>query len=491
MSDIQYNTIPNPTYVPGFYAEFAENTSQNTIATVPPKILLVGQMFGSGTAASGVATRVYSADQVGQLCGRGSMLHQMAVKSFLAAPFVPTYILPLIDLVGGTKSTQNISITGNATAAGELDVYVGDRRYPIQVASGASGATVATAVAAAIEADTDRWADAAVDGGVTTQVDITARHKGIDAGVIPVAHSRYDNESVPAGLTVTISALTAGTGNPDFSAAIAALGDDWYPTFTVPYTDNTNLNALKTELLSRWGGVRMIEGAAFTAETDTVTNEIAFATGRNDFLLDVVDANDCLTPRVAVAASVAGIYSSRVNPARAIQRITLPGVLSKARVGRRKWSDRNNLLAGGVSTLVANDDGTVTIERLTTTYRTNPTYQTPDNSYFDQESIATLSNIRYSARIRFVQKYPDWMLGQNGSQGDTTFTPSTAIGEYVSLYKGWMANAWVEGGAAEQQFYNDLVAQINSADPDRMDTILAPNLMNQCRVVAAQIQFIR
>jgi phage tail sheath gpL-like len=490
---ITFNTpaLQGPIYVPGVYLEIAENTSQDTIATIPPKILLFGQMFGGSAAAAGIAMRVYSADQVGQLCGRGSMLHQMAVKSFLAAPFVPTFILPELDNAGGTKSSRTLSITGTATAAGTLPVHIGDRRYPIAVPVGATGASLATALAAAIQADTDRWMDAAVNGDTTTEVDLTARHKGIDAGAIPFAICRYDNEFIPAGLTVTPSALTAGATNPDFSAAITALGDAWYPQIACPYTDNTNLLALKTELMSRFDGVRMIPGSAFTGLTDTVANEIAFATGRNDYTLDGIDCNDCLTPPIAVAASVAAIYANRPNPGRAVQRVTMPGVLSVARTNRRKWSDRQDLLAGGVSTLTGNDDGSVMIERLTTTYRTNPTYGTADNHFLDQETVAIETNIRFSTWIRFTQKYPDWWMGQNGSEGDDVMTPSVAIGEYVSLYKGWKANSWVEGGDAETQFYATMQAIIDSDDPDRMNTTASPNTMNFCRVIAGQIQFIR
>ena len=486
---IDFQTIPQNWRIPGTYVEIRPGQNSNGAMVVPPKILLVGQKLAAGTAPANVAKRVYSADEVGSLAGRGSMLHHMAIKSFKNAPFVPTYILPLAD-GAGTKSTRSFGIVGTATQAGALYAYVGDTLYQLNVAVGATGAQLATALAALIQADTDRYADAAVDGATTTQVNVTARHAGIDAGVIPVAINRHSTQSTPNGITVTIGNASAGTVNPSLSTAVASLGDEWYPSVVAPYTDSTGLDVIKTEMLDRWGATRAIDGQVFTYFTGTVSDGITFATARNDYTLAPIDTSDCLTPPWAVVAAASALDAAEPDPARPRQTLILAGVLAKSRAGRRTKADRNNLINGGVGTLKVNEDGSVAVEYLTTSYRTN-TYGAPDLNYFDVENLRTVSCMRYSSVQRFDTKYPRSKLGPDGSIGENVVTPLDALAEYSDLYDAWMAAGWAKGGEAKARFLKAAAAVISTTDPNRLDSIITPQLMNGLRVNAISLQFQR
>ena len=486
MAEIPFNTIPAGWKVPGVYGEILPGQNSNAAMVVPPKILLVGQKLTAGSATAEVIRRVYSADEVGALCGRGSMLHQMAKKSFANAPYVPTYLLPLAD-AAGTKATRTITITGTATQAGALFAYVGDTLYQVNVAIGATGAQIATALAAAITNDVDRYTDAAA---ATTVVTLTARHAGVDAGVVPATYNRFSTQVLPTGLTVAVSALAAGTVNPSLANGIAAMADEWFPTIVAPYTDSTNLDLLKAEMVDRWGALRSIEGNAFTYQLDTVTNELTFATSRNDYALSPIDCNDRQTPPFATICCDAALDAAEPDPAKPRHTLICAGTLAKGRAGRRTAAERNNLINGGISTSVVNDDGSVAIEYLTTSYRTN-TYGAPDSNYFDIENLRTVASIRYSARTRWKAKYRRAKLGPDGSTGDNVVTPSVVKGEFSAMYDDWMAAGWVKGGAAKTRFLAAMLAQINSVDPNRMDALITPELMNQQRILAISIQFKR
>lgn len=486
----QFNQIPVNFRVPGQYVEFDASQANGTDGAVPQKILLLGQMLAGGTASPNVATLVSSADEVAQLAGRGSMAHQMARKLFVANGFTPVYLLPQADAGGATKSSRQVTVGGSATANGELDLYVGDSRYALGVVTGATAAVIAASIAAAITADPDRYVDAAVDGGTPARVNLTARHGGIDAGRVDVTHSRYDGERLPLGVTLTIAALVEGTVNPTLTAAITGLGENWYPTIVMPYTDAAAMTALGTELADRFGPIRQIEGYAHAGRSADQATLQALAGARNSPHESVIDCADVLTPAYAVAACVAAVDAYEPDPGRPRQTLALPGVVGKGETGRRTKQVRNQLLNAGVSTLVVDAGGVVRIERLTTTYRLNA-FGLADDAYFDTESLHLLANLRYTLRTRFANKYPRHKLGKDGSQGTNVMTPSTARAELVSLYRDWMSRGWVEGGTALEQFKRDLRVEIDATDPNRLNAIVPPDLINQLRVVAAQIQFRR
>ena len=50
---------------------------------------------------------------------------------------------------------------------------------------------------------------------------------------------------------------------------------------------------------------------------------------------------------------------------------------------------------------------------------------------------------------------------------------------------------WMDAGLAEglEQFKRDLIVERSSTDPNRVDAIIPPDVVNQFRVFAAQVQF--
>lgn len=487
MSQIQFNAFPVNFNVPGFYAEFDSSRAVQGLAPYPQKILLVGQKLDTGSATAGEAVLVSNADEVAVLAGRGSMLHHMAIAARAANEFTPLYILPLDDAGAGTKSDRTVSITGPATAAGTLAFYVGGRRYAVGVANGDTATAVATAIADAVNADAERFVDATATAG---DVDLVARHTGADAGEIGVSLNRYAGERLPSGIVITVGALTAGTGNPDVTSAIEGLGENWYPTVAFPYTDGANLTVIEDELADRFGPTRQIEGHAFTAADLSSAGAVALAESRNSPHVSPVDSGDVLDPAFIVAASVAAKDAGESDPARPRQTLELNGLLSAPETGRRSLSERNQLIDAGMSTLRIDDSGRVRIEYLTTTYRQNDA-GLPSEAFKDVETLRTLGVLRHQLRARFAARYPRHKLGRDGSIGANVMTPKTARGELVALYLDWMQAGYVEGGEALAQFKRDLVTEIDATNPNRLNALVPPDLINQFRVGAFQIQFRR
>lgn len=93
-------------------------------------------------------------------------------------------------------------------------------------------------------------------------------------------------------------------------------------------------------------------------------------------------------------------------------------------------------------------------------------------------------------RARITSKYPRHKLAGDTvkvAPGQPVVTPLIARGELIAL-----GSELVDAGIIEDlaQFKADLVVQINANDPNRLDVLSSPNLVNQLRVFAEQIQFI-
>ncbi len=483
---IAFNLFPQNFAVPGLYAEYDASRMQTGTQVLPQKILLLGQKLAAGTAPAEIAVRATSADDAGRLAGRGSMLHQMAIAAFALNASIPVYLLPFADAAGATASERDITVTGSPTAAGTVALYVGGRRYGVNIASGATPTAVASSIAAAVNADDLRYADAVSVAGVVT---LEARNAGLDAGVIDVRTNLYDDERAVPGLTVAIGALTPGVGNPVIAAALTALGDQWFPTIATGYTDAVNYTALLAELASRNGPIRQIEGIAFAAARDTVANLITAAQARNSPMLSLLDAHDVLElPYVAAASAAYTQASSAQNdPAMPEQTLEMPALTGVPETQRRNILERQQLIVAGVSTLLVDSGGTVRAERYTSTYRLN-SFGVEDKSQFDVIPFRLWAQTRFTLRQLFTGKYARYKLGRDGSRGPNVMTPSLATSECVAMYSSFIDLGWYEGGTAFEQFKREVQAEIASDDPNRLNILFPPDFMNQLRVTAVLVQ---
>nr|WP_256489423.1 phage tail sheath subtilisin-like domain-containing protein [Dyella lutea] len=285
--------------------------------------------------------------------------------------------------------------------------------------------------------------------------------------------------------------MNGGTTNPDVSAAIAAMGDAWYQAIVMPYTDAANLTLLEAELLDRFGGIRQIDGVAYAAFRGTAAATDTFGTGRNSALVSCMGTSIAPQPPYLWAAVIAAVAAFNLanDPVRPLQTLPLTGILPPAQADQFTFDERNLQLHSGIATHKVDAGGNVLIERQITMYQKNAS-DIADTSYLDVNTIATMSYIRYATRARITSKYPRHKLAGDTvkvAPGQAIVTPSVIRAELVGLGSELLDAGIIEDLA---QFKADLVVQINANDPNRVDVLSSPNLVNQLRIFAEQIQFI-
>lgn len=491
---ISFNSIPSNLRLPFVCAEFDSSRAQQGPSLLSYRALLIGQKLAAGTAVANSLHRVTSADQVVALAGRGSQLHRMAVAWFKNNRSTEVYVGVLEDAGAAVAAAGTLTVTGPATAAGTLNFYIAGERVQVAVAKSDAATAVAAAIAAAVTAATNLPVTAAAGiGELAHVVTLTARNKGECGNAIDVRIGYQDGEVVPAGVAVAVVAMKDGATNPTLTSLIAAMGDIWFHIIAHPYTDATSLTAIETELASRFGPMRMIDGLALTSAPGTQGTLSSLGDTRNSQHSCIVaqPGKNPLPPPGEYAAAVAAVvaYYGAIDPARPMQTLQVDGELPPVEADRFTNQERNLLLFDGISTTKA-VGGVVQLERLITTYKTNAA-GTDDTSYLDVATVLTLMYLRYDFRNRWASKYPRHKLGNDGTmfgRGQAVMTPKLARAEAISWFREKEEQGLVEGFA---QFKRDLVVERNASDPNRLDFLLPPDLINALIVTAAQFQFLR
>ena len=391
------------------------------------------------------------------------------------------WALALDDAAGATDQTQTITVGSAATGAGTISIYISGRRIPVTI----SGATAVNAVATAIHT-------AIVNAGGGTAgvlpvtsavaaavVTLTARNGGASSD-IDVRHSYQTAESLPPGVALTIAAGTAGATDPDITDALDAITDELYNVIAHPYSVAATMATLEDELLSRWGATRQIDGVAFTAFRGTAAAATTYGNARNNPYSSVMGISTSPTSVVAWAGAIAGAValSAAADPALPFHTLPLRGVLPAPLANRFGHAERETLLSDGIATHTVDRTGIVALERMVTTYQT-AAGGVSDTAYRDINTAFTVSYIRASLRQRVATKFRRYKLANNGTRfgaGQRVATPSTVRADLIGLFRQWENFGVVESADA---FKDGLVVERNAGDPNRLDMLLIPDLVNQ------------
>ena len=494
---ISFNEVPAANRIPFVYVEI---DSSRAAPDVPEayRTLLVGGALATGTAErldptdgapSGAVVPIHDAADAQRRFGRGSMLAAMAAAYRRQHPLGRLWGVG-IDDSGGTEGTQTVTLTGPATGAGTIALYVAGQRVAVPVASSQTATAIATAIVAQIGRQPDLPVTATSAAGMVT---LTARHGG-EAGVVDVRHSLHADESLPPGVTLAVADGTTGSGDPALEHLWTLLGDERFDLIVLPYTGTGQVGSLEAELAARWGVAQQLGGVgvvAYRGATGSQGEATAFGNGRNSPYLVVMDAGRSPSPDYEWAAAVAGqvARSAEIDPARPFQTLPLAGIVGAPVEHRRIYTERNAMLHDGISTHGVDAAGAVRIERLITTYQT-AAGGIPDTAYLDLNTPLTLDWIRRDFRGYIARKYPRHKLADDDTRigpGQAVITPRLGRAEAVARFRTWEARGLVEGAEA---FRESLICERNAADRNRLDWLLAPNLVNQFRVGGVQIQFI-
>lgn len=482
--------IPEDAYVPLVYIDIDNSGALTSTPAQTHKVLMIGQQLDDATAAPLTITRIGSGEaSIKAAFGKGGMLSKMLTRFRNINSSTDVYALGVSDL-DGSAATCSITPTVSTVSAGVIALLIAGDSVQVSVSDDDDVATICTAIAAAINSDTDLPVTATVEGDA---VSLTAKWKGITANDIDVRVNYYTGEVLPTGVELAITDMAGGAGTPDFNEIVAAIPDEWYNHIVNPYNDTQSLNVLRDELVERYGPLKMMEGICYTAMRGTFAETGTWGEARNDYLVTCMSTNKSPNSPWDFAAAYAarGSYSLAIDPARPLQTLVLTGILPPAKNARWDAAERNLLLKSGTATYFVDASEQVCIEREISTYKVN-SFGDADPSYLDITTPATLGYLRYSLKTMVSNRFPRHKLADDDvldfiDPGQAIVTPKIMRMAIIELAR----TDWVGAGLMEdiEGFKETLSVYRDTSNQNRLNCVWKPDLVNQLRVFAALTQF--
>lgn len=458
------------------------------------RLLLVGFKNTGALIADNVPTVCPSAAEARRLAGAGSMLDDMVRIARRNAPAQEIWIISPAPV--GVAEIRTLTVTGVPAAGGAGVIEIAGEPVSITIGAGDDVDAVAAALTAAINAYYNPLGEASLPFTATVVdevVTLTARHAGAHSTLVDIHVPVLDGSNALTG-RITAAVGTAGSGNPDLTTALAALGDDPFDWIVSAFSDSTNVGryqALLSDVSGRWAWNRQIYGHAFYPFTGSLSDVTTHTLALDDRHISAI-------PRPASASipHPAWIWAAAMV-ARIVPWLSdgATGNVSRNQTGleviglspprdRSKWYDyatRDTLLRSGASTWKVDQAGRVLVDKIITMQRT--TNGVTDTTFRDIQKIGqivyALRNFRTRLTIEHGQKA---IADDNPGNVGAISTPRDIAATFMHTYQGMVLSGVLENAvrAAEQ-----LQVKRNTDNPNRVDIYAPLDMVNPLDVIAA------
>ncbi|GBQ08938.1 phage tail sheath subtilisin-like domain-containing protein [Saccharibacter floricola] len=484
---MDFEQIPGTLHVPGSYTEIRDVPAPGTLTGMPLRPLIVGQT--ENAALAGQLYRNVTVGQIETLFGSGSIIAQ-AVRGFTTEqPSLSVDIVTVALPKEATPASGSLAFSGAPQQTGTAAVRLAGQRVSWSVQSSDTPQLIATNLLAAIKASTlsQQTGLTAALGKDGASVVLTAGESGAVTNDIDIRASSALSDQVP-GVTITVSPMSGGTGTPDVTPAITALGDLWYTDVVLLQNDQEAISAFVGEAKRRGNamvakdmrvcvGLRATLGQALAFQQNVETAE--------ELVLFAWENPHASTWQMAASLGAVMAQSLNSDPARQLRGLpltTLTG-LGPDHADDFTLSQRNVLLGNGCSTVIVNDDGTVTLQRVITTRTQQPDTSTP-SGVWDVMIPAIGARVRFEWNTTIEAHYARAKLADDGSplaNQDGVVTPRTLKASWVAQCTLYEMQGWIDDVATTGP---QAVFERDASDRSRVNSTLPIKPIGSLMVLA-------
>lgn len=468
--NISFYEIPGSIRKPGQYIEFNTRLAVRTLPGNPQKVLLIGQMLETGTAAPLVAIDIFSDEQAAVSFGRGSVAHLMATAAISSNRYLQLQLIGIPDATAGKAATGSVTVGGAATGSGTLSVWVGAARVDVAVNSGDTATLIASALATAITQQTQLPVTAQAAEAVVT---LTARNKGqVGNDIILQA------QSTAAGATATVTAMADGETDPDIAPALAAVFAAGHNIIAAPFSTQTALTALRNHLDETGGPLEMRGALGVAGWRQSLSTGTTLAGHINAGRITMAWHNGSVKLPAEIAASYAAVIASEEDPARPLNTLQLTALDVTALASRPGRNEQENALHNGLTPLVVGPGDRVQIVRAISTY-TQDAQGVDDVALLDITTIRTLDYVRKACRERIALRFPrDKLSERTGPK-----VRSELLDVLLKLEELEIVESVIENQSA-------LLVERDSQDVNRLNAAIPTDVVNGLHIFAARIDLL-
>lgn len=459
----------------------------------------------AGTALPNVPVAIGTQAQANDKFGIGSELALM-FQAYFANNFAnEVWAGPVVQQANAAPATGTITVSTPPSEAGTIHLYIGGHHVPINVGSTDLPSEVALSIAEAINEQGETVGTIHLPVFATSQgpdVTLTCTFDGVNGNDIRVELSYYGTiggERPVTGLVLDMPAtgfLSGGVGTPVFDDLIMAMGEQEFEYIAVPYTDSNTLLAWEEEMgfsdTGRWGWQRQHFGHVFSARRGTYSDLVTFGLTRNSGVISIMAFEN---PTPTSMFEMAAAYTAKAqralsnDPARPLQTLQLNRTLPAKLHDRFNFIELNSLASSGLAIQKCwPGSGMPQIAREQTTYQLN-LYGQGDDAYELVTTLATLAKVLRNQRQAITSKYPRHKLANDGTRfgpGQAIVTPGIIKAELISQYRMDEWNGLVED---TRNFKRFLLVERDPNNPNRLNVLYPPDLINQLRIFAVLAQF--
>lgn len=485
---LSFDEIPYDWKKPGNFTEVRPVYDNMGLAGYPARAIIVTQKLASGSAIPGQLYPITSPDQGKAFFGVGSIGAEQVRYYKLTNKTTEVFALALEDAGAGVASTKTITFVGTPTIGGTIPLYIESDRIPLVVTAGQAVAAIATAAAATINALADCPFTAVAAAGVVT---LTARQKGECGNHYSVRVARRIGDTLPAGTTVTVASGVAGANNPDVQTALDAIATEWFTDFCFPWDDATNLGKIAADLNRRFGAMTKLDAVAYVGHRGTYAELVTKGGLTNCPHLTGMGAKNSPTAPHKWAAAISGLASFHFanDPARQLRSLVLTGVEAPDPADCFLESEQNLLLGKGISTFNRLPDGSVTIDRLVSTYKVS-NLNVADYAWLDIMVSKVASRIRYDWGSYCTLTYPRSKLADDGSVAAThaanVVTPRRVWASWAARCKIYEMQGWIEQST---ETVKQSIFERDVSDKNRLNSRLRIRIIGNLMVLAGALEF--
>lgn len=470
--NISFDRIPSSIRKPGAYFEFNTRLAVNTLPGNQQRVLVIGQMRASpaSTVQPLQLVDVFSDADAAVYFGAGSYAHRMVRAAITANPYVQLTVVGMADAAAGVVATGKVTVTGAATAAGSLSVFVGKEKVSIAVDTGDTITEMATALAKAVNDLVHLPVTAAAAAGVAT---FTAKHKGLEGNNIRLAA-----QAQTTGVSLAATAMAGGQNDPALDEALAAAFAAGHNIVVTPFATQQALASLRAHL-DAVADPREHRGAiGVAALPTTLSAATTLATATNGQYVTLALHAGSVMQAADIAAAYASVIAFEEDPARPLNTLAVAGLDVPDPADRLGRVEQENALYNGVTPFEVGPGDVVQIVRSITTYTVNPA-GVPDIAMLDITTPRTLFYVEQAIRQRLALRFPREKLFDE----QLLKVRSEALVVLYQLQELEIVEHVLENQAG-------VVCERDSQDPNRVNLRLPVDVVNGLHIIAGRIDLI-
>lgn len=472
---MDFTQIPDALLVPGMYQEIDNSLAGETSEI--KKILLVS-LCKESSKEKNSPVRITSAIRGGESFGYGSPL-SILCENYLAQNKSAHEIYALGIEENGTAFQEKIKITANQIEAGFIRIRINEKTASVSFSKTDTAENIASAVTAAVNSIFNSPIEASVD---ETEKN-TALLKSVVKGHEGIKISFETEEEITFEKSERAEAKLLPITN--WKNIFETLSSIRYNYILLGFEDSDSLSAWENELEDRYSAMRQIGGRLFTVFSGAIGDSaieksiVAKAERANSphvVILPHVNLECLPSSFLARIASVA-IDALSKDPSSNTYGLTSHGLIETKMMNAK---EREALLYAGVATWQIDSAGSLSIERLVTSYKKNADGER-DTSYLDIQVTETVDAIRTSINTEAKKRFAGWKLAsteENFGSGSKIMSAGVWKAFLADMYKTvfMTEKGWTQDF---ESYKTSLFAEVKKGSKTRLEYKHSPVLIGQ------------